>query len=195
MLTQAPNPSPPFNPKHDKGNRLHSLCVTTRAADRDTQVLPKSYPTKSISSFLLIHLPYAGTSVGVAAAATAAALAFLAFIFSAHSRLAIRPLSAASALAFFAASSFSRLSLSRASFSIRFRPKTSLPFDIWAPPDGPPSEGARGAETVALGVDSSGKMDGRFVVVRPLMLTVVDESDTSRGWALFFGILRLPYPF
>ena len=53
------------------------------------------------------------------------------FCFSAHSRLACRPRSAASARAFRVASSFSFLSFSSLSFSTLERAKTSLPFAFW----------------------------------------------------------------
>src|SRR4051794_34588677 len=66
----------------------------------------------------------AGT-LGAAPIATAAFI--FNFCFSAHSRLACLPLSAASSLAFFAAASFSLRILSRSVFSLLSRSKTSLP--------------------------------------------------------------------
>lgn len=59
------------------------------------------------------------------------ASAFLAFCFSAHFLLAILPCSAASALAFLAASSFSFFAFSRSTISTLVLPKTSLPFNFW----------------------------------------------------------------
>lgn len=53
------------------------------------------------------------------------------FFFSAHSRLACRPRSAASARALRVASSFSFLSFSNFSFSTLFRANTSLPVAFW----------------------------------------------------------------
>lgn len=67
------------------------------------------------------------TTSPTAATNVAADPIFFSLCLSAHSLLANLPLSAASALAFFAASSFSRLIRSRSSCSTRTRLNTSLP--------------------------------------------------------------------
>lgn len=102
--------------------------------------------------------------------------------FSAHSLLAILPLSAASALALFAASSFSLLSSSLASFSSLSLLKTSLPFIF--------SAAASEAETVRLEPAFSSTMLLRFEDVAEELETVRERTMLLRLAELIMDVGR-----
>lgn len=122
-------------------------------------------------------------------AAAAAAAAFFAFCFSANSLLNCRLLSAASALAFFAAASRSAFSLSAAALAFATRLKTSLPFAVpfaeellgTRLPD-VVARDARGLVRSAIAVEGRGRTDEENVVGL--------EVDAERGFVLSLDTTR-----